>query len=222
MQSHMIWSCWRTENSVKWCRSCKCLQWYPFGENIIVQSAKMPTVCGSTWTRRRRTRILLMDVAKEKLGRVHGSILTFLLTSPVASDNFDFTSQNQFSTSQNIQAWSCIFFLYQGGSWGRVDIFPMKNPTNLGFSSQTVQNIAPSRQATYGKSVFHEGKNLRFGGGSLPSSLAFLSLSLSAGVFFLFSSLFLLPPAANFVPRVLWVFGQRVGARRDSGEFEQI
>ena len=32
-----------------------------------------------------------------------GSRLTFLQTSPVASDNFDFTSQNQFSTSQNFQ-----------------------------------------------------------------------------------------------------------------------
>ena len=26
----------------------------------------------------------------------------------------------------------------------------------------------------------------------------------------------------NLVPRVFWLFGQRVGARRDSGEFEKI
>ena len=40
---------------------------------------------------------------------IQGLRLTFLLTTPVASDNFDFTSQNQFSTSQNFQVWSCIF-----------------------------------------------------------------------------------------------------------------
>ena len=29
-------------------------------------------------------------------------------------------------------------------------------------------------------------------------------------------------PRVNLVPRVLWLFGQRVGASRDSGEFEKI
>ena len=36
---------------------------------------------------------------------MQGSRLIFFLTSPVASDNLDFTSQNQFSTSQNFQTW---------------------------------------------------------------------------------------------------------------------
>ena len=64
-----------------------------------------------------------------------GSRLTCLLTSPVASDNFDFTSQNQFSTSQNFQAWSCIFFVPRGGgggTCGRVDILTFKLCKSLG------------------------------------------------------------------------------------------
>ncbi len=35
---------------------------------------------------------------------ISGLRLTFLLASLLPSDNFDFTSQNQFSTSQNSQA----------------------------------------------------------------------------------------------------------------------
>ena len=38
------------------------------------------------------------------IGMCQGSRLTFLMTSPVASDSIDFTSQNQFFTSQNFQA----------------------------------------------------------------------------------------------------------------------
>ena len=76
----------------------------------------------------------------------------------------------------------------------------MMNPTNLVFLRKQCRT-SRHRHATHRKSVFHEGKNLCFGGGSLPPSLALLSLSLSAGVFFLFSSLFMLPPAAKY-PRM--------------------
>lgn len=71
---------------------------------------------------------------------MQGSRLTFLLTSLVASDIFDFTSQNLFFTSQNYQAWFC-----------------------------------------------------NFGGGSLQSSLALLSLSLkiSCSIFLVFATFLL-------------------------------
>lgn len=45
--------------------------------------------------------------------KVQGLRLTFLLTNLVASDSF--TSQNQFSTSQNFQAWFFFFFFLPRG-----------------------------------------------------------------------------------------------------------
>ena len=74
----------------------------------------------------------------------------------------------------------------------------MTNPTNLVFLRKQCRTSCHLDTQPTETSVFHEGKNLRLGGGSLPSSLALLSLSLSAGVFFLFSSLFMLPPAAKY------------------------
>ena len=47
--------------------------------------------------------VQLLHVQQTELYSAQGLRLTFLQTSPVASDNFDFTSQNQFSTSQNFQ-----------------------------------------------------------------------------------------------------------------------
>ena len=77
----------------------------------------------------------------------------------------------------------------------------MTNPTNLVFLRKQCRTSRHLDTQPTETSVFHEGKNLRLGRGSLPSSFALLSLSLSAGVFFLFSSLFMLPPAAKY-PRM--------------------
>ncbi len=74
-----------------------------------------------------------------------GSRLTFLLTSLVASDTFDFTSQNRYSTSQNFQAWFLGFFPKPA------ETKDSDKSDKIGFSSQI-----------HGKSVFHKAKTCVF------------------------------------------------------------
>ena len=76
----------------------------------------------------------------------------------------------------------------------------MLNLTNLVFLLKQCRTSHHLDTQPMETSVFHESKKLRLGGGSLLSSLALLSLSLSAGVLFFLVFLAFFAPTRDKIP----------------------